>query len=160
MVVAATQTGIWDWDMQTNRIYYCPSLKASLGYEESEISDAPAEWESRLHPDDKARALALVDDYLSGRIACYELEHRMRHKDGTYRWFHTCAVLQRDEQGHPRRMTGSHVDITERKRLQAQLRRTERVAELGTVASGMAHEIGSIEVASATRVHRQTVHVR
>ena len=52
--------------------------------------------ESRLHPEDKSRVLALVDDYLSDRVASYELEHRLRHKDGTYRWIHTVAVLQRD----------------------------------------------------------------
>ncbi|HNI21147.1 MAG TPA: PAS domain S-box protein, partial [Nitrospira sp.] len=125
LVVAATKTGIWDWDLQANTMYYSPRWKSSLGYEEQEISNSPSEWESRLHPDDKKRALALVDDYLSGRIASYELEHRLRHKDGTYRWIHTCAVFQRDEQGRPRRMTGSHVDITERKRAEEALSRSE-----------------------------------
>ncbi len=125
LVVAATQTGIWDWDVQTNTTYYSTRWKSSLGYEEREISNSPSEWESRLHPDDKKRALALVDDYFSGRIASYELEHRLRHKDGTYRWIHTCAVLQRDDQGRPRRMTGSHVDITERKRAEEALSRSE-----------------------------------
>ena len=125
LVVAATQTGIWDWDMQANTMYYSPRWKSSLGYEEQEISNSPSEWETRLHPDDKARAFALVDDYLSGRIASYELQHRLRHKDGTYRWIHTCAVLQRDEEGRPRRMTGSHVDITERKRAEEALSRSE-----------------------------------
>ena len=151
LVVAATQTGIWDWDLRTNRIYYCPSLKASLGYEESEISDAPAEWESRLHPDDKTRALALVDDYLSGRIACYELEHRLRHKDGTYRWFHTCAVLQRDEQGHPRRMTGSHVDITARKRAEEALSRSE--STLRSFFGSGVMMMGVVELQDADIVH-------
>lgn len=125
LVVAATQTGIWDWDMQTNRIYYCPFWKGSLGYEESEISDSLAEWEARLHPDDKARVFALVDDYLSGRIASYQLEHRLRHKNGTYRWIHSVAVLQRDEAGRPRRLTGSHVDITERKQAAHALAQSE-----------------------------------
>ncbi|MBX3124982.1 MAG: PAS domain S-box protein, partial [Nitrospira sp.] len=125
LVVAATQTGIWDWDMQANTMYYSPRWKSSLGYEEQEISNSPSEWETRLHPDDRARAFALVDDYLSGRIASYELQHRLRHKDGTYRWIHTCAVLQRDEEGRPRRMTGSHVDITERKRAEEALSRSE-----------------------------------
>ncbi len=125
LVVAATQTGIWDWDVQTNHMYYCPLWKASLGYQESEISDSPAEWESRLHPEDRARVVALVDDYLSGRVASYELEHRLRHKDGTYRWIYTVAVLQRDAEGRPRRMTGSHVDITTRKQAEKALAQSE-----------------------------------
>ncbi|MCC6966591.1 MAG: PAS domain S-box protein [Nitrospira sp.] len=125
LVVAATQTGIWDWDMQMNRMYYSTRWKSSLGYEEQEISDSPAEWESRLHPDETARVFAFVDDYLSGRSASYQLEHRLRHKDGTYRWIHTCAVFQRDEQGRPRRMTGSHVDITEHKQAEQALAQSE-----------------------------------
>ena len=125
LVVAATQTSIWDWDIQTNRTYYCAFWKASLGYAESEISDSPAEWESRLHPDDTARVFALVDDYLSGRIASYQLEYRLRHKNGMYRWIHSVAVLQRDEAGRPRRLTGSHVDITERKRAEQALAQSE-----------------------------------
>ncbi|MBA5863027.1 MAG: PAS domain S-box protein [Nitrospira sp. CR1.1] len=125
LVLAATQTGIWDWDLRTNTTYYSTRWKSSLGYEEAEISNSPSEWEFRLHPDDKQRAFGLVDDCFSGRIASYELEHRLRHKDGTYRWIHTCAVLQRDDQGHPRRMTGSHVDITERKRAEEALSRSE-----------------------------------
>ena len=125
LVVAATQTGVWDWDMSTNRMYYSALWKASLGYEEWELSDSPAEWESRLHPEDKSRVLALVDDYLSGRIASYELEHRLRHKDGTYRWIHTVAVLQREPEGRPWRMTGSHVDITKRKQAEQALSQSE-----------------------------------
>ena len=125
LVVGATQTGIWDWDLQTNRMYYSSLWKATLGYEETEISDSPGEWESRLHPEDHARIMVLVDDYLSGRRASYELEHRLRHKDGTYRWIHTVAVLQRDADGRPRRMTGSHVDITPRKQAEQALAQSE-----------------------------------
>lgn len=125
LVVSATQTGIWDWDIQTHRMYYSSLWKTTLGYKEAEISDSPAEWESRLHPEDKDRAVALVDDYIAGRIGSYELEHRLRHKDGTYRWIHTVAVLQRDTEGQPRRMIGSHVDITTRKQAEQALSQSE-----------------------------------
>lgn len=151
LVVAATQTGIWDWDLQTNTMYYSTRWKSSLGYLEQEISNSPSEWESRLHPEDKRRALTLVDDYLSGRIASYELEHRLRHKDGTYRWIHTCAVLQRDEQGHPRRMTGSHVDITERKQAEEALSRSE--STLRSFFGSGVMMMGVVELQDADIVH-------
>lgn len=151
LVVAAAQTGIWDWDLHTNRMYYCPLWKASLGYQEHEISNSPTEWESRLHPDDKARAFALVDDYLSGRIGAYELEHRLRHKNGSYRWIQTFALLQRDADGRPRRMTGSHVDITERKRAEDALTQSE--STLRSFFNSGAMMMGIVELLDGDILH-------
>lgn len=125
LVVSATHTGIWDWDLRTNRMYYSPLWKQSLGYQEDELSDSQDEWLSRLHPDDRERAFALVKAFLAGEIPTYELDHRLRHRDGTYRWIHTDAVLTRDERGTPIRMTGSHVDITQRRQEQEALRQSE-----------------------------------
>lgn len=140
LVVSATQTGVWDWNLKTNEMYYSPLWKQSLGYGADELSTSPAEWETRLHQDDRERVFALVAEFHEGKIPTYELEHRLRHRDGTYRWIHTDAVLIRDEQGVPIRMTGSHVDVTERKCDQEALRLNEerfrRYFELGLI--GMA----------------------
>ena len=151
LVATATQTGIWDWDLQTNHMYYCPLWKASLGYQEHEISNSPTEWESRLHPDDKSRAFALVDDYLSGSIPSYELEHRLRHRDGSYRWIQTCALLQRDADGRPRRMIGSHVDITERKRAEDALAQSE--STLRSFFNSGAMMMGIVELLGGDILH-------
>lgn len=140
LVVSATRTGVWDWDLRTNRMYYSPLWKQSLGYCEDELSDSQEEWIKRLHPDDHERAFALVKRFLAGEIPTYQLEHRLRHRDGTYRWILTDAVLTRDAHGTPIRMTGSHVDITEQKLAQEALRQSEerfrRYFELGLI--GMA----------------------
>ena len=125
LVVSATHTGIWDWDLRTNRMYYSPLWKQSLGYQDDELSDSQDEWISRLHPDDRERAFALVKAFLAGKIPTYEFDHRLRHRDGGYRWIHTDAVLTRDERGTPIRMTGSHVDITQRRQEQEALRQSE-----------------------------------
>jgi PAS domain S-box-containing protein len=125
LVVTATQIGIWDWDLRTNRMYYSPRWKQSLGYEEHEVSDAPSEWHSRFHPEDRARAMTLLDQFLSGEALSYRLEHRLRHRDGSYRWILTEATLLRDPEGVAFRMTGSHLDITEQKRSEAALRESE-----------------------------------
>lgn len=125
LVVSATQIGIWDWDLRTNRMYYSPLWKESLGYADHEISDSPSEWETRLHPDDRDRAFGLVEQFLSGRIPTYRLEHRLRHKDGRYLWILTDATLLRDEHGIPFRMTGSHQDITDQKQAEQALRESE-----------------------------------
>ncbi len=141
LVVSATKTGVWEWDLKTNRMYYSSLWKESLGYGPDELSDSQDEWITRLHPDDRDRAFALVKQFLEGAIPVYQLEHRLRHRDGSYRWISTQALLMRDAHGVPIRMTGSHVDITEQKLAEQALRQSEerfrRYFELGLIGMAM-----------------------
>ena len=68
---------------QWRRIFEPPRLR---GFEEHELSDHPRTWAERLHPEDRERALATLHEFFEGVRPTYELEHRLRHKDGTYRW--------------------------------------------------------------------------
>ncbi len=115
LAVQGSNTGIWDRDLKTNRTYLSPRWKSMLGYEEYEITDCFEEWENRIHPEDRERVRALVKDYLDGRVPEYEVQHRLRHKDGTYRWILSRGVSVRDATGKPMRIAGSHVDITKLK---------------------------------------------
>jgi PAS domain S-box-containing protein len=128
LAVRGSDAGIWDWDLQTDRVYYSPRWKSILGYDEDEIENEYREWEQRLHPEDRERALATIRDYLDGTTAEYELEHRLRHKAGHYCWILARGALVRDRHGKPYRMVGSHFDITQRKQSEQKLR--EREAEL------------------------------
>jgi PAS domain S-box-containing protein len=125
LAVRGTSAGIWDWDLRSNVVFFSPLWKSMLGYSEREIQDNFAEWESRLHPDDRERALATVRHYLSGQQNEYELEHRLRHKDGTYRWILARGAAVRDAAGKVYRMVGSHLDITNLKRAEASIRMRE-----------------------------------
>ena len=100
-----------------------------LGYADHEIGDRFEEWSGRLHPEDRQRALQTVDDYLNGRIGEYALEHRLRHKDGSYRWILARGVAVRDAAGRICRMAGSHTDVTARRRQEEDLRRARDAAE-------------------------------
>lgn len=121
----AANIGLWDWDVITNQVAYSPEWKSQLGYAAEEIGSAFAEWESRVHPDDLAPTLERVRRALAAGETAYEVEFRMRHKDGAWRWIYTRAEIFRDDRGQAVRVIGCHVDITERRQAEENLRRAE-----------------------------------
>ena len=133
---------IWSSSLDWSTLYYVsPSVVEIYGRSIEEFLANPSLRLAAVYTDDRALAdQALWDLQRTGEC---DVEYRIVRQDGEVRWVHDRGRVIRDEAGHPLRIDGTASDITERKRLQAQLRRTERVAELGTVASGMAHEIGT-----------------
>ena len=109
------------------RAVFSDEWKAQLGYAPDEIDDNADEWSSRLHPDDRERAAAHLTAYLEGGgQGEYSQEFRLSHKDGTYRWMLSQgAAVAWDGEGRVTRMLGCHVDITERKRSEEEIRRFE-----------------------------------
>ncbi|WP_054774142.1 PAS domain S-box protein [Methylogaea oryzae] len=123
--VRGGRVALWEWDLRTDEVLYSEEWKAHLGYEEGEISNSFAEWQSRVHPEDLGPTLQKVDAYLKRHESAYTAEFRMRHKDGSYRWIFSQATLVADEQDNPIRLLGSHVDITETKGIQSRLYESE-----------------------------------
>ena len=118
--------GIWEWEPVSNRVFYSSGWKTMLGYDEGEIRDTLAEWETRVHPDDLARTLAKIERHLAGETAGYESEHRVRCKDGSYAWIlDRGRVVRRDPTGRPLLVMGTHTDVTARKRGEDALRKSE-----------------------------------
>lgn len=125
--VRAANVGLWDWDLTTDTLFLSSQWKAQLGYQDHELKSDLSQWRDRLHPDDAARANAAVEAALQQPHKPYSQEFRLRHKDGSYRWFLTQGSIKVDEAGTPYRFLGSHIDVTEEKE------RAEQVSLLGEI---------------------------
>lgn len=112
--------GIWDWNIRTSEVFFSARWKEMLGYEDHEISNHLDEWEKRVHPDDISWVTQALQDHFAKKTPFYITEHRLRCKDSTYKWILARGQALWDEAGNPVRMAGSHTDITERKRLEAE----------------------------------------
>ncbi len=108
--------GYWEWELEGNKAYYSPVWKQQLGYEDHELPNRHEEWENRLHPDDRDYVFKTVESHLNNFIPTYEIEFRLRHKDGSYRWIHSRAGLTHDHNKRLIRMVGLHLDITDFKK--------------------------------------------
>jgi diguanylate cyclase (GGDEF)-like protein/PAS domain S-box-containing protein len=114
--------GMWDWDAITGEVIYSKLWKAMLGYSETELKNDFKEWEARVHPDDLANAMSDIQSYLDSVTPRYVNEHRLKCKDGSYKWILTRGVITaRDPDGNPLRLIGTHTDITAQKNIQQAL---------------------------------------
>lgn len=113
LATTGSNDGIWDWDLQTDRIYYSRRWLELLGLDPDETRQDPAQWLGRLHPDDERRVRIELADYIRGQSPQFENEHRLLHADGTYRWVLVRGrAIRENEQAI--RMAGSLTDITQR----------------------------------------------
>lgn len=115
VAMAGANDGLWDWKLATDEIYYSPRWKALFGHDDDDVSTSPDEWFGRVHDGDLERLRADVDAHLAGRTPHLEIEYRMRHASGAYRWVLTRGLAVRDAAGRAVRIAGSFTDITEGK---------------------------------------------
>ncbi len=115
-VLEAAELGFWDWDIKAGTVARNERWATMLGYTLAEIGQPSFRPTFLVHPDDVEKVQHSIDDVLAGRSATHQIEYRMLHKDGSVRWILDHSnVTQRDVQGRPARMSGTHIDITERK---------------------------------------------
>jgi PAS domain S-box-containing protein len=114
--------GLWDWNMQTNDVYFSPIWKGMLGYHQDELMNTIDTWQDLLHAEDKASATKTLKAYLNGNTEYYRNEFRLRCKNGLYKWILARGmVINKDDDGKPLRMIGTHSDISLRKETEKQL---------------------------------------
>lgn len=115
LAVRAANDGIWDWNLQTNEIYYSIRWKEILGFKDDQISNGTDEWFNRIHPDDQRIVQANLVSHLKGTSSHFECEYRIKHATGKYLWVLSRGMAVRDARNTPYRMAGSQSDITARK---------------------------------------------
>ncbi len=108
--------GVWDWNPQSNEVFYSNRWKQMLGYEIDEIDNNLGEWNKLLHPEDYERVCEELNKMLRGEVEVYEAEQRLLCKDGAYRWIlDRGKVMKRSDDGKPLRCIGTHKDIHQQK---------------------------------------------
>ncbi|MFV1988221.1 MAG: putative bifunctional diguanylate cyclase/phosphodiesterase, partial [Gemmatimonadota bacterium] len=113
LLCRAAEPGLWDWNIQTEKVHYSPPWKAALGYGANDLSDSASEWFDRIHQDDADRVELELLEHLDWQSPRFESEHRLLHSDGTYRWVRVRGVAERGDDGNASRIAGSLIDITD-----------------------------------------------
>ena len=113
LAARGTNDGLWDWDLREGRVLYSDRWKAMLGYDPERIGDGPHEWLGRVHPDDLGTLQERLLAQREGRSEVLEYEHRVRHRDGGYRWVLCRGFAVRGKDGGAVRLVGAQTDVTD-----------------------------------------------
>ncbi len=121
--------GMWDWNVKAGTIYFSPRWKAMLGYGEDDFIDSMPHWRDLIHPEDLPEVQALFRKHLRGKTELFESIHRLKRKDGEWRWVLSRAKAQHGDGDVLRRVVGIELDITERKLYEEALFREKESAQ-------------------------------
>jgi PAS domain S-box-containing protein len=127
LALGAANQGLYDLNLKTGEATINEEYARMLGYEISELQETNEKWLERLHPDEREQVKAIFDEYVSGKLPQYRVEFRQHTKTGEWKWVLSLGkILEYDLNGNPTRMLGTYTDITERKRVEENLRESEK----------------------------------
>ena len=144
LVSRATSDVLWDWDLAANTIWRSDGFKTVFGFSTDEIEPVLEWWSKRLHPDDRDRVVAGLRSAVASGLEAWSDEYRFLMKDGRYASVQDRGYIVRNAAGQGTRMVGGMTDLTERKKLEAQYLRAQRMESIGTLAGGVAHDLNNV----------------
>jgi PAS domain S-box-containing protein len=143
VILRATNDIIWDWDIPANKVAWNERVQDILGHPVVECTRDPSWWYNLVHPDDRERVAAGFRKAVAGGASHWTDEYRVRRADGTYARVLDRGSVLRNAQGEPLRILGAVMNISEREEMRARLALADRMASVGTLAAGVAHEINN-----------------
>ncbi len=145
---AGSFQGLWDWDIQARSVHFSPLCKSLLGYETDQPVSELSAWTSRIHPDDRERVMAAMDDHLVHRLS-FDQEFRLLAGVEQIRWVRARGLAIWNEQGFPVRMAGSLTDVSDRHRLEEELR--QKVEDLASSNRALQEYIDAADAATRSK---------
>jgi len=125
LALDASDHGFWDWDLDTDEVYFNPKFYEMLGYEEGELPNLYNTWKELMHPEDKKEVIPELLEKVEN-AEHFEKEFRLKTKSGEWKWISARGnTYELDDYGDPHRAVGTHVDIDERKRAEKKLKKSE-----------------------------------
>ncbi len=154
LAVDIAHLGSWEWSVRENEVYFSPQWKKLLGYQEDELPNKMNEWTNRLHSAEREQVLGAVRQFVAHPAETLQLEYRMRHRDGSYRWMIAQAIANLDEKKRVTRLIGTMLDVTEQKQIEQRVREAAQHDVLtGLPNRALIFEYAGHLLAAANRKH-------
>lgn len=126
LALDASSDGLWELNLLTNKEYYGENWHRTLGFADEDVPELYCSWKGLIHPEDRERTQAILQDHLKGKIPRYEAQFRLKNKKGDYQWILSRGrVVAWDERGKPLRIVGTHTDISRLKAMEKALRQAQ-----------------------------------